>query len=90
MPQDTEKSIDLVRITFLALLVGVVAGVGAWAFRMLIGVIHNLMFLGEFSFLYDANAHTPASPWGVGVILVPVIGGLGVVWLVKNFAPEKH
>ena len=36
---------------------------------------HNLMFLGVFSFDYDANIHTAPSPWGAGVILAPVIGG---------------
>jgi len=75
-------------ICFFAVLVGGVSGVGAWLFRLLIGLIHNFLFLGEFSLFYDANIHTPASPWGAGVILVPVVGALGVVWLVKNFAPE--
>ena len=36
------------------------------------------------------NVYTPASPWGVLVILVPVIGGIGVVFLVENFAPEAR
>ena len=31
--------------------------------------------------------HQP-SPWGPFVILVPVVGAFGVVFLVKNFAPE--
>ncbi|MBT5659776.1 MAG: chloride channel protein, partial [Rhodospirillaceae bacterium] len=75
-------------ICFFAVLVGGVSGFGAWLFRLLIGLIHNFLFLGEFSLFYDANIHTPASPWGAGVILVPVVGALGVVWLVKNFAPE--
>lgn len=72
----------------MAVAVGVVAGLGAWGFRMLIGLVHNVLFLGEFAFAYDANAHTPLSPWGVGVVLVPVVGALAVAWLVKNFAPE--
>lgn len=72
----------------LALLAGVIGGVGAWAFRMLIGLIHNMLFLGQLSFEYDANQHTVSSPWGAGIILVPVVGGLAVAWLVKNFAPE--
>ncbi|HUC63755.1 MAG TPA: chloride channel protein, partial [Alphaproteobacteria bacterium] len=33
---------------------------------------------------------TPPSPWGLGVILVPVLGGLIVVFLVVNFAPEAR
>tara|TARA_B110000503_G_scaffold20798_1_gene31456 strand:- start:17791 stop:19479 length:1689 start_codon:yes stop_codon:yes gene_type:complete len=72
----------------MAVVVGGVAGVGAWAFRMLIGLIHNTLFLGQFSVDYDANVFTPASPWGLGVVLVPVAGALVVAWLVKNFAPE--
>ena len=46
------------------------------------------MFLGHFSFAYDANVFTAASPWGWLVIFVPVIGGLVVTFLVTNFAPE--
>jgi len=72
----------------MAVAVGVVAGLGAWGFRMLIGLVHNVLFLGQLAFAYDANVHTPLSPWGVGVVLVPVVGALVVAWLVKNFAPE--
>jgi CIC family chloride channel protein len=73
---------------FLSILIGIVAGLGAVAFRGLIAFFHNLLFLGELSVVYDANIHTPVSPWGPLVILVPVIGAFGVAFLVKNFAPE--
>ncbi|HED04914.1 MAG TPA: chloride channel protein [Candidatus Fraserbacteria bacterium] len=72
----------------LAVLVGLVAGLGAVVFRGLIALFHNLLFLGSFSFSYNANVHTPASPWGPFIILIPVLGALGVAFLVKNFAPE--
>ena len=72
----------------LSILVGIVAGLGAVAFRALIAFFHNLMFLGTLSASYNANVHTPPSPWGPFVILVPVAGAFGVVFLVKNFAPE--
>ena len=72
----------------LSLLVGIVAGLGAVAFRALIGIFHNLFFLGKLSAAYNANIHTPPGPWGRLVILVPVAGAFGVVFLVKNFAPE--
>ena len=72
----------------LSILVGVVAGLGAVAFRALISMVHNLLFLRKFSAVYDANIHTQPSPWGAWVILVPVAGALGVSFLVKNFAPE--
>jgi len=32
--------------------------------------------------------HTPPSPWGIFVILVPVVGAAGVAFLVGKFAPE--
>lgn len=70
------------------MVLGAVAGVGAWAFRMLIGLLHNLFFLGKLSFVYDSNAYTPPSPWGWGVVLVPALAGLLVVYLVRTFAPE--
>ena len=85
---DDMRRIGLVRLSALALIVGVVTGLGAVAFRDLIGLIHNALFLGHLSFRYDANIFTPPSPWGVFVILVPVIGALGVTFLVTRFAPE--
>jgi CIC family chloride channel protein len=72
----------------LALVVGIVAGMGAVVFRGMIAFFHNLFFLGKLSVLYDANVHTLLSPWGPFVILVPVAGALGVAFLVQNFAPE--
>ena len=57
-------------------------------FRFLIALIHNLFFYGELSFAFDANSFIEPSPFGVGIILAPVIGGLIVVYLVRTFAPE--
>lgn len=82
----TQKKLSA--MCFYALAIGVIAGLGAWGFRMLIGLFHNVLFLGEFSFIYNANAHTPLSPWGAWIILVPVLGALIVTWMVVNFAPE--
>ena len=88
--ESEERQIHLLTLSLVAVFVGLFTGFGAIAFRALIGVIHNVFFLGVFSFQYDANVFTPTSPWGPLVILVPVIGGLGVTFLVKNFAPEAR
>lgn len=92
MPQteasSTKRPISHARLWLLAVAVGMVAGFGAVAFRGLIGLFHNLLFLGKFSVFYEANLHTPPSPWGPWVILVPVVGAAGVAFLVKNFALE--
>src|SRR6201988_4107596 len=87
---DPERPIGLFRLSLIAIFVGIVTGFGAIAFRGLIGFIHNLFFLGRLSFLYDANTFTPASPWGVFIVLVPVVGALIVTLLVTKFAPEAR
>src|SRR5262249_54090215 len=73
-----------------ALAVGVIAGYGAVVFRAMIGGFHNLLFFGELSRIYDANLHTPPSPWGFLVILVPVVGAVGVAFIVGTVAPEAQ
>jgi CIC family chloride channel protein len=87
---ELRQPIGLFRLSLVAIFVGVVTGIGAIAFRGLIGFIHNLFFLGRLSFFYDANHYTPPGPWGVFVILVPVVGALIVTLLVTKFAPEAR
>ena len=78
------------RFWLLAMLIGLVGGCGAWVFRGMIAFLHNLFFLGKISFFYESNVHTPPGPWGPLIIFVPVIGGIGVTWLVRTFAPEAR
>src|SRR5208283_975887 len=86
-PAET-RSLKAPALWALSIPVGIVAGLGAVVFRALIGFFHNLLFLGKLSTSYDANRHTPPGPWGPFIILVPVLGAVGVAFLVKNFAPE--
>jgi chloride channel protein, CIC family len=87
---ENARPISLISLSVLAFVVGIVTGFGAVFFRALIGLTHNLLFLGALSVRYDANIFTPPSPWGPFVILVPVIGGIGVTFLVSKFAPEAR
>jgi len=82
------KKRSLGTLFLIALVIGVLAGVFSWLFRLLIGFIHNSVFLKQFMAQYDANVHTPASSWGWLIIFAPVIGGIIVVYLIKNFAPQ--
>ena len=84
----SSRRASLFVLCLLALAVGIITGYGAVAFRALVALIHNVAFYGVFSIEYDANLLTAPSNWGPLVILVPVIGGLFVVFLVNNFAPE--
>ena len=86
----SERTMGLLALSLLAIGVGIVTGVGAVGFRALIGLIQNVFYFGRFSAVYDANVLEPPSPWGAGIVLVPVIGGLGVTFLVSKFAPEAR
>jgi CIC family chloride channel protein len=82
------RAVELVDVSWKACLVGLIAGLGAIAFRGLIALFHNLAFGGHLSLHYDANLHTPPSPLGPLIIAVPVVGAVVVAFLVQRFAPE--
>jgi CIC family chloride channel protein len=82
------KPVPGITFSFLSVLIGAVAGLGAIFFRGLIALFHNLLFLGKLSVSYNASLHTLPSPLGPLVILVPVVAGIVVAYLVKNYAPE--
>jgi chloride channel protein, CIC family len=84
------RRIGLPYLSLLALVVGIVTGLGAVVFRDLIGFVHNLLFFGQFDFHYDTTLFTPESSWGAFVILVPMIGAVAVTFLVMRFAPEAR
>ena len=94
LPTDTAETApdnrraSVITLSFIAIGIGVVTGLGAIALRYLISIIHNFFFLGEFSTFYDANIATPPAPFGPLVILAPVVGGAIVLWMVRRFAPE--
>ncbi len=89
-PSTRPASIGLFTLSLLALVIGCVTGLGAVFFRALIALIVNISFSGKISIVYDANQFIPASPWGPWIILVPALGGMIVVFLVENFAPEAR
>jgi CIC family chloride channel protein len=88
MQNDDSRRLGLFYLTTLALALGLLTGFGAFLFRDLIGLLHNLFFTGRFMLPYDANEFTASNRWGAFVILVPVIGAVIVTFLVSNFAPE--
>ena len=85
---EESHQLPLAQLSLLALGLGVVTGFGAVLFRGLIGLIHNVLFAGHAVVHYDANIFTPPAPWGAWVILIPVLGAVGVTFLVTRFAPE--
>ena len=88
MNKDNLRPLQTRSIFLVSIIIGILTGYSAWLFRLLIGLVHNMSFLGQFSVNYDANQHTAASVWGPFIIVVPAIGGVIVVWLIEKFAPE--
>ncbi len=82
--------IGLLPLCLVGVFIGVITGLGAVLFRAMIAAVHDFFFLGQLSATYDANVHTLASPWGIGVIAVPVVGAVIVTFLVTKFAPETR
>jgi hypothetical protein len=59
MADDDQKETPLstFSLSALAFIIGLLAGLGATAFRIMTGFFHNLLFLGKFSFSYDPNVY---------------------------------
>jgi chloride channel protein, CIC family len=87
-PAGDERRVSLLTLCGLALVIGVMTGFGAVAFRALIAMVHNLFYNGRLSFVFDANLSEGPSRFGDLVFFSPIIGGLIVVYIVKTFAPE--
>jgi CIC family chloride channel protein len=87
-PVSDERRVSLLTLCGLALVIGIMTGFGAVAFRVLIALVHNLFYNGRLSFVFDANVSEGPSRFGDLVFFSPIIGGLIVVYLVKRFAPE--
>jgi CIC family chloride channel protein len=87
-PASEQRKVSLLTLCGLALVIGVMTGFGAVAFRALIGLVHNLFYNGKLSIVFDANVIESPSRFGDLVFFSPIIGGLIVVFLVKRFAPE--
>lgn len=88
--ETSETTIGTLGMFFISFVVGIIAGFGSIVFRGMIGFVHNLSFNGRLSFLFDVNQHAARSVWGLGIILVPVLGAVIVVWLTQKFASEAR
>jgi CIC family chloride channel protein len=87
-PASEQRRVSLLTLCGLALVIGIMTGFGAVAFRALIALVHNLFYNGKLSIVFDANISEGPSRFGDLVFFSPIIGGVIVVFLVKRFAPE--
>ncbi len=83
----SKETRHFVNISIYSAVVGVIAGLGAIFFRLLIAFFHNLFFFGKISFKYNSNLHFTSS-FGSLVIIIPAIGMFLIGFLTQKYAPE--
>jgi CIC family chloride channel protein len=82
------KKLSNISLFCLSIFVGILGGLGAIALKLLIALVFNFSFLGTISFDMTGVKHQTPSIWGMGVILIPVIGAIIVTWVTTKYAPE--
>jgi chloride channel protein, CIC family len=72
-------------ISLLAALIGILAGLVAYALYDLIGLFTNLAYYHEWSFHFRSPEHTAIGPW---IIVTPVVGAL-IIGFMAKYGSEK-
>jgi len=72
----------------LAVIVGILSGIGAILFRMLVDSIIKICFFENGNIFYDSTQHMPLFNYKIFIILIPVIGAGIVTFLITRFAME--
>jgi chloride channel protein, CIC family len=72
-------------VSLLAAMIGILAGVVAYALYDLIGLITNLAYYHEWSFRFRSPEHTQIGPW---IIVTPVVGAL-IIGFMAKYGSEK-
>src|SRR6202521_3023311 len=82
-PVDAVYRLEIVSL--LAALIGILAGLVAYALYDLIGLFTNLAYYHEWSFHFRSPEHTQIGLW---IIVTPVIGGL-IIGFMAKYGSEK-
>lgn len=82
---DFTRDKRILLISLMALIVGAISAVVAFALVWLIAVITNISFYQEFSSVFQSPDHHHLGYW---VILMPTIGGL-IIGLTARYGSEK-
>jgi H+/Cl- antiporter ClcA len=83
VPVDAVYRLEI--MSLLAALIGILAGLVAYALYDLIGLFTNLAYYHEWSFHFRSPEHTAIGPW---IIVTPVVGALIIGFLAK-YGSEK-
>jgi chloride channel protein, CIC family len=81
---------DEMVVILFSFLTGILGALAAFMFQGVIAFVHNLFFLGKIHFIYHQTIHTLPDRWGIGIILVPVVGSFIVTWMINRFAAAER
>jgi CIC family chloride channel protein len=85
-PNDLVEAVYRLEImSLLAALIGILAGLVAYALYDLIGLFTNLAYYHEWSFHFRSPEHTAIGPW---IIVTPVVGAL-IIGFMARYGSEK-
>lgn len=82
---DFRPTLSIIKLSFIAIFIGVAAAVIAFILYRLIGFVTNLVFLQRISFAFVSPA-LGQSGWAI--LLAPIIGGL-IVGLMAKYGSER-
>ena len=82
---DFRPSFSIIKLSFIAIFIGIAAALVAFALYRLIGLVTNLAFLQRWSFAFISPSLT-TSTWAI--LLAPVIGGL-LVGVMARYGSER-
>ncbi len=79
-PVSSENSFRMLLVSCLSAVIGIAAGVIAYLLYNLIGLFTNIAFFHQVTFVFRSPR---LAPWGLWIIIVPVVGGLIVGFMAK-------
>jgi H+/Cl- antiporter ClcA/CBS domain-containing protein len=82
---DFRPSFSIIKLSFIAVFIGIAAAVVAFVLYRLIGLVTNLAFLQRFSFEFVSPAMGTSV---LAILLAPVVGGL-IVGLMARYGSDR-
>ncbi len=83
---DFRPSVSILKLSFMAIFVGIAAALVAWLLYRMIGLVTHLAFAGQWSFDFTAPSAFGAPAWVI--VLAPIVGGL-IIGLMARFGTER-